>query len=184
MKNLFALMSVFLLSFGSIKSYNALSLIPGGENIAFEIYPNGIIVTGTYNIKSNNDNYNPSIHSDITKGDRIIKIGEHKVTDLNSFTSRIIDYKVECYCPITIVRKDKQYKKNLRLILDNEIYKTGLYVKERLIGVGTVSYYDPITKSYGALAHEVYDNDTESILEVRAGKSYLEDVESINKCWS
>ena len=181
MKNLFALVSVFLLSYTSLNNFNALSLIPGGENIAFEIYPNGIIITGTYDIKTDNKIYNPSIHSDIIKGDRIIEIGDYKVTDLNSFTSKINHFTNQNYCTITLVRNNKEYRRNLQLILENNVYKTGLYVKERLIGVGTVSYYDPITKSYGALAHEVYDSDSGSILEVRKGQTYLEDVESINK---
>ena len=181
MKNLFALASGFFLSYSTFTSYNALSLIPGGDNIAFEIYPDGIIVTGTYDIKYDNHIYNPSVHSDINKGDRIIKIGNYKVTDLYSFTSKINEFEAKSYCPITLKRNNKEYVKNLHLILQNNVYKTGLYVKERLLGLGTVSYYDPITKSYGALAHEVYDSDSGSILEVRTGKTYLEDVDSINK---
>ena len=181
MKNIFLAMAIFFLAITSQQQVSALSLIPGGENIAFEIYPDGIIVTGTYDVKYDASIYNPARDSDIIKGDRITKIGEHRVTDLKSFTSDFYKYKLDHKCPITISRKGQEFNKTLYLIEVDSVIKTGLYVKERILGVGTTSFYDPMTNSYGALAHEVYDNDTSSIIDVRVGSAYLEEVESISK---
>lgn len=181
MKKIILTMAIFFLSIGTPKTASALTLIPGGENIAFEIYPDGIIVTGSYNVDYNSTNYNPSRDSDIVKGDKIVKIGNYKVTDLNSFIDQFYQYKNNGYCPITIERKGTQYQKKLYLIEQNSVIKTGLYVKERILGIGTTSFYDPINNRYGALAHEVYDNDSSSIIDVRVGTIYLEEVESITK---
>lgn len=180
MKRFYLLLSICFLMISSPKVYQAYTLIPGGENIAFEIYPDGIIVTGSYDVKYENNVYNPSRDSDIIIGDRITKIGQYNVTDLNSFTKHFAKFMDEGKCEIEIKRNNKTYYKNLYLIDVDDSIKTGLYVKERLIGIGTVTYYDPQTMSYGALAHEVYDKDSNSILDVRVGKSYLEDVNSIN----
>ena len=177
MKNLIALCSFFLCLSAQTYIVNGLELIPGGENIAFTIYPDGIIVTGSYLV----GNYNPSRDSDIIKGDRIIKIGDNKVTDLHSFLKELPSYYEELNCPIKIIRNNVEYNRNLELVYKEDTYKTGLYVKERIIGLGTVSYYDPVSKSYGALGHEVYDEDSSTILQIRKGEIYLEDVESINK---
>ena len=65
--------------------------------------------------------------------------------------------------------------------MQNNQYKTGLYIKERLLGIGTVSFYDPVNKIYGALGHEVIDNDTGRMIEVKSGMSYLTEVTGINK---
>lgn len=181
MKNIFLTFAVFLFSLTTPINVFGLSLVPGGENIAFEIYPDGIIVTGSYDVKTQNLVYNPSKDSDIIKGDKITYIGENKVTDLKSFTNNFYKYKSDKICPITIKRKNKSYNRELHLIDDNSTIKTGLYVKERILGIGTTSFYDPVNKKYGALAHEVYDNDTSSIIEVRVGSTYLEEVESISK---
>lgn len=180
MKRFCLLLGICFLMITSPKVYNAYVLIPGGENIAFEIYPDGIIVTGSYDVKYENNVYNPARDSDIIKGDRIIKIGEYNVTDLNSFTKHFSKYINQGKCEVEIKRNNRSYIKNLFLIDIDDSIKTGLYVKERLLGIGTVTYYDPQTMSYGALAHEVYDNDSASIIDVRVGKSYLEEVESIN----
>ena len=181
MKNLFLTFAIFLFSLTSPINVFGLSLVPGGENIAFEIYPDGIVVTGSYDVKVGNYVYNPSTNSDILKGDKITFIGNNKVTDLKSFTNNFYKYKNDKKCPITIKRKYNTYNRELQLIDDNSIIKTGLYVKERILGIGTTSFYDPVNKKYGALAHEVYDNDTSSIIEVRVGATYLEEVEKISK---
>lgn len=181
MRKILLMMAIFLFTLVAPKIVLATTLIPGGENIAFEIYPDGIIVTGSYDVKYQNGTYNPSRDSDIIKGDRIIKIGDNKITDLSSFTSKFYKYKDSGICPITINRKGSELNRNLYLIDIDSSIKTGLYVKERILGVGTTSFYDPVNKRYGALAHEVYDNDSQSIIDVRVGKAYLEEVESISK---
>lgn len=179
MKHLLLVLVIFFLSITAPTFTNALTLIPGGENIAFEIYPDGIIVTGSYDVNIERDTYNPQRDSDVIKGDRIIRIGDRKVTDLKSFTDEFYLYKDSGIIPLIIKRKDQEYQREIRLIKDGGSYKTGLYVKERLLGVGTVSFYDPINNTYGALAHEIYDNDSQSIIDVRVGVIYLESVESI-----
>lgn len=179
MKHYLLILVILFLSISSPNIVNGLSLIPGGENIAFEIYPDGIIVTGSYDINYEDGCYNPSRDSDIVKGDRITKIDDKKVTNLDSFINQFYLYKDSGILPLTIKRGDKTLNRSLYLIKVGSSFKTGLYVKERILGVGTVSFYDPVNKKYGALAHEVYDNDTCSIIDVRVGAVYLEEVERI-----
>ena len=38
---------------------------------------------------------------------------------------------------------------------DGDNYRTGLYVKDGISGIGTLTYIDPETKIYGALGHEI-----------------------------
>ena len=82
---------------------------------------------------------------------------------------------------LTIKRNQVYLNRTVDLILQNNQYKTGLYIKERLLGIGTVSFYDPVNKIYGALGHEVIDNDTGRMIEVKSGMSYLTEVTGINK---
>ena len=78
MKNQVMSLMIFLLSISSSNSlFSALKVVPGGQNIAFEVYPSGIIVTGSYNVKTSKNTYNPSKDSDINKGDWF------KSTDVN-----------------------------------------------------------------------------------------------------
>lgn len=151
-------------------------LVPGGENIAFEVKPDGVIVTSTYDVKINKDIYNPSKHSDILKGD-IIKAAEgYKVDSLESFIKIFNHYIDKGKIELTLYRKEKKLTKTLRLIKVDDKIKTGLYVKERILGIGTVSFYDPVNHIYGALGHEIYDPDSETIVDIKSGSIYESNV--------
>lgn len=71
-----------------------------------------------------------------------------------------IDNISEDYVLIGYIRDDEIKTTNLKLYNDNQTYKTGLYVKDSVSGIGTLTYVDPNTKLFGALGHEI----TEKIL--------------------
>ena len=82
---------------------------------------------------------------------------------------------------ITYLRNNKEYKTNLELINDNGIYKTGLYVKDTISGVRTLTYIDPGTMMYGALGHEIIDKNTKTIVDIDDGKIFKSSVTGITK---
>ena len=61
------------------------------------------------------------------------------------------------------------------------VYKTGLYVKDEVTGIGTLTYIDPSTKIYGALGHEIIESTTSELVEVKTGQIFESTVTSINK---
>ena len=63
----------------------------------------------------------------------------------------------------------------------NDVYKTGLYVKDSINGVGTLTFIDPNTKLYGALGHEIIEKTTGQKLEIKDGKIYNSTVTSITR---
>ena len=135
-------------------------LIVSGKNIGIEINTNGVMVVGLYSI----NNISPAKEADIRLGDNIIK------------------YKNNNVVKITYVRGNKEYNTNLKLIKDdNNIYKTGLYVKDTISGIGTLTYIDPESGMYGALGHEIIDKNTLSIVNISGGKIYKSNVIGINK---
>jgi stage IV sporulation protein B len=49
-------------------------------------------------------------------------------------------------------------------------YKLGLWVRDSAAGVGTVTFYEPSTKSFGALGHGIADIDTEQLIDISSGE--------------
>ena len=49
-------------------------------------------------------------------------------------------------------------------------YKLGLWVRDSAAGVGTVTFYDPDSKSFGALGHGITDIDTEQLIDIASGE--------------
>lgn len=158
-----------------------LDIYPSGENIVFEMKQDGVIITGGYDLKTDSGIYNPLKHSDIEVGDLIVKVDNTSISSIETFT-RAITKKEKVYTvPLEIKRNKSKITRNLKVFnIDNQI-KTGLFVKERTLGVGTLTFIDTDNNIYGALGHEVVDNYSNNIIDVNGGSIYLEEVTNIKK---
>ena len=151
-------------------------IIASGQNIGIELVSNGIIIVGTYEV----GNTNPANIANLKIGDKIISINNKEVKSINELINMIdsVDEKTELN--VKYLRGNEEKSTILSLIKDNDgIYKTGLYVKDSINGVGTLTYIDPKTKLYGALGHEIIEKTTGRKLEIKDGKIYSSNVTSI-----
>lgn len=152
-------------------------VIPGGETIGIEVNSKGILVIGFYKV----DNTYIAKEAGFKTNDLIIEVNNQQVTTINEMvevikntTSDSINFKV------LRNNNEKSIKLNLKYESD-EVLKTGLYVKDKINGVGTLSYIDPTTKIFGSLGHEILESTTASKFEIRDGKIYEATVSSITK---
>lgn len=60
-------------------------------------------------------------------------------------------------------------------------YKLGLWVRDSAAGVGTVTFYEPSTKNFGALGHGITDIDTEELIHIASGEFVTTKILNIQK---
>ena len=149
----------------------------GGNTIGIDIKTDGILISGFYKIDGN---YNMPKET-LKVGDYITHINNEKVTDIISMSDIINKYKNNKYITLTIKRNNKVFKTNLDIIYSNGNYKTGLYVKDSITGIGTITYIDPETMIYGALGHEIIESNNENILKIKGGFIFENSITSIKK---
>lgn len=153
------------------------NVIPGGESIGIKINSDGLIVVGYYKV---DDEY--IAKKNVKIGDKIIKINNHDVSSINELTKYInSEITEDLVISLKIIRNNKVINTNLKLKEENNLLKTGLYVKDNIIGLGTLTYIDPVTKVYGALGHDIVINETNNRVEVKDGNILLSTITSINK---
>lgn len=152
-------------------------IIPGGETLGIEINSNGIMVIGFYQINGKYNKGNPAIKS----GDYITKVNNIKVNTIKELTEIIENNVAPKKVEITFLRNNKEKTTTLDLIYDEGLYKTGLYVKDSITGIGTLTYIDPESLIYGALGHEIVENNTNSIVEIKNGNIFRNVITSIDK---
>ena len=152
-------------------------LIVGGNNIGIEVKTKGILVIGTYEINGEYINKD----SNVKAGDYITKVNNNKIESINDFTSEINKEDDKTKIDIEYNRNGKSYTGSLKLVESNGEYKTGLYVKDTINGVGTLTFIDPNTKIFGALGHEIADKNTESTLNINEGSIYYSYITGITK---
>lgn len=153
-------------------------IIPGGDNIGIEVNSKGIMIVGFYEV--GNDFIGKKAGFKI--GDKIIKINNQEINNINEMITKINDNIADEKITITITRDNKEINIPLTLVKDNNnIYKTGLYVKDKINGIGTLTYIDPKTKIYGALGHEIASKETLEKVEIKDGKIFKSDITKIEK---
>ncbi len=150
-------------------------IIPGGENIGIEVKNKGIMIIGFYKI---NNSYNKN---NLKIGDIIKKVNNKEVSTINELVSTIDAEQKNNKVKLTIERNNKEITTDFELIIDDNKYKTGLYVKDSISGIGTLTYIDPNTNIYGALGHEIIESNTLKKIEVRTGSIFESNVTSIDR---
>ena len=150
-------------------------VVLGGKNIGIQIESNGVLVVGFYKVN------NILNDSKLRVGDYIIKVNNNSITNIEELIKEIEQNVKDNSVLITYRRKDIEENTILRLEQINGVYKTGLYVKDSLTGLGTLTYIDPETKIYGALGHEIIESTSNSKVEIKTGNIFKSDVTSITK---
>lgn len=152
------------------------NIIVGGETIGIEAYSKGIVVVGFYKV---NGKY---IASETLKvGDTILEIEGVSVSSIKEMTS-LIDKNIKNGKVNALIKRNNKTKKVvLNLVKDGSVYKTGLYIKEKVTGIGTLTYIDPETKIYGSLGHEIMISESTNRVEVRKGEIYKSFVNGIDR---
>ena len=151
-------------------------LIASGKTIGIEVNANGVLIVGFYEVEGKEIGKNAGFEI----GDIITKINNKKVFSI----SNMLESLKEKNTNVTFTIKRNNIEKEIKMSLkpdENNILKTGLYVKDQINGIGTLTYIDPKTKRFGALGHEILETTTAQKFEIKDGKIYNANVSNIRK---
>lgn len=173
-KTIVVLLGLSILSPLNVLAYSDY-IIPGGRNIGIEVNSEGVIVVGFYKI-SGKQNKNT-----LEVGDIITKVEDVHVNSIEELVKTIDQKQQNGSVTLTVIHNNKTREVEFKLIYENDVYKTGLYVKDSISGIGTLTYIDPETKIYGALGHEITESTTHKTIEVKDGSIFKSKVSSIDR---
>ena len=158
-------------------------VIPIGTTIGLKLYTDGVLVVGMSEIEDINNEYvKPYENSDIKEGDRIVEVNGTAITctaDLIENVNKSNGNTVK----IKYVNSDNVYNTDevKPAKVSNSQYKLGLWVRDAAAGVGTITFYEPSTKNFGALGHGIVDIDTGELIDIANGELTTANVISLVK---
>lgn len=151
----------------TLKVLEEREVIPGGETIGIRLYSDGLIVVGVGKISENGKS--PGEKAGIKVGDVITRVNGNTVGAPEELSSLIAETEGELELEI----KSGEDVKKIYVTPEASEYdrqkRIGLWVRDSTAGVGTLTYINPDSLSYGALGHSVSDADTGVRFEVRRG---------------
>lgn len=152
-------------------------VIASGETIGIEVNSKGVLIVDFYEI---DDKY-PAKDAGFEIGDKITKINNQKIQSISDMVNAL-EQKNNQETEFTIIRGTTEKTISFKLVEDDKkVLKTGLYVKDQINGIGTLTYIDPATKRFGALGHEIIETTTAQKFEIKDGKIFDATVSNIEK---
>lgn len=146
-------------------------VIPIGSVAGIKLYTNGVLVVGMSEIQGiDNKKYKPYESSGIQEGDRIIAVNNTDIENTKDLMKNV-NMSNGNEVKIKYVHNQKSLECSIKPIeTSSKEYKLGLWVRDSAAGVGTVTFYEPSSKSFGALGHGITDIDTEQLIDIASGE--------------
>lgn len=148
-------------------------LIPVGKVIGLEVQEERVFVAG----------FDPSLgeaarSAGLREGDQITEIDGRQIrcTEDVRKALTVSDGDVD----ISIVREKAVHQLEVQPSITSDGPKLGVFLRQGITGVGTVTFYDPDSGIFGALGHGVNDTNGDLVSMV-SGSAYAASVETIKK---
>lgn len=134
-------------------------VIPGGDSIGLQLNT-GIIVTGKYDVKTKDGDLSPWDKSDIEVGDKILEVNNQVVNKIGDLLKIISKSSNNQDVLMKLKRENQLIMTSCKVIkAENDKMSLGLYVKDEVLGVGTMTFIKSTQKTYAALGHSVIPDE-------------------------
>ena len=130
-----------------------------GIPVGIRLRSHGVIITGFMGFTTENNEYiSPAKEAGLREGDRIVGINGHSVEGIDDMQGAI-DSCSDTKIIVVAENSQGKFAKEVKLYRDvetNEL-RLGIWGRDSVSGIGTLTFYNEKTKTYGALGHAISD---------------------------
>ena len=145
------------------------TVIPLGKAVGIKLFADGALVVAVEN------------STVLQKGDLLLKLGGEEVSSIEEVQSLLRESGG------AVMTMEVQRGERLLSLADTPkqgadgVWRLGVWIRDSMAGVGTVTYYDPATQTYGALGHGITDVDTAQLMTLQKGSIMPTTVKAVKK---
>ena len=155
-------------------------IYPSGMAIGIYMETDGVLVLSTEKIQGmDGEIYEPAKNL-IKSGDYIVGINGKTIVNKKELIQAVGKLKTKEVI-LTVRRNKETIDVKIKAVeVERGDYKLGIWVKDNVQGLGTVTY---ITENgeFGALGHGIHDSETDQLLEISNGVSYKTKLTGVTK---
>lgn len=146
-------------------------VIPGGGTVGIKLYAKGLVITET-------ESRMAARQAGLRRGDTILEADGREIGTLEQLR-RIV--QTGRTLSLTVLRDGREAEFLVSPSETDEGYRLGASVRGSIAGIGTVTFYDPETKIFGALGHGVNEPGGAELLPMASGFLVRSSVASVKK---
>ena len=148
----------------------------GGMPFGLTMYTGGVIVV---NVSGEEDS--PARIAGLRENDVITAADGESITS-NEQLQEIITSSDGADIELSVLRGKSPISISITPTPDDEgSYTAGMWIRDSTAGLGTITYFDESTHSFGALGHGICDRDTGMLMPLGSGQAVKAEITSVTK---
>ena len=127
-------------------------LVPVGRTVGIEASTDGLLVVSLSEVETAEGKVSPAAEGGIQPGDMIVRLGNCEVSTSEDFAKAAACLDGSPVA-VQLMRGGEliQYTVTPALSAEDGCWRLGLWLRDGIAGIGTVTFYDPETGLFGAL---------------------------------
>ena len=157
----------------SLQVMPSVSLVAAGHSVGVSLRSQGVLVVGFATIEDDAGASSPGREAGLRLGDRITTLNGH--TELDGATiARLVDEsgRRNEQVELTVLRGagEVMLRAVPRSCRETGKYRLGVFVRDTAVGIGTLTFVDRESMTFGALGHVIADADTGEPITLGSGR--------------
>ncbi len=161
----FRLMGLLPLKTVAVSVDQARTLVPGGQSVGIAMSTDGVVVVGLSDPGGTISS--PARLAGVRPGDILTTVNGQPLKSSEALSEAVAPGDT---LTLSLERGGQPITLSVTPVQDaGGVNRLGLWVRDSTAGIGTLTFYDPESGSYGALGHAITDADTGVILPIDSG---------------
>ncbi|MGM9521641.1 MAG: SpoIVB peptidase [Oscillospiraceae bacterium] len=161
--------AALILSGGAFAAELPTELVPVGQAVGISIKTQGVIVSELSEMETENGRISPAKDAGILPGDVITMVNGVEVCSTEDMV-KALEKTSDGPIAVRLTRDGEERQVTVTPYCGEDENFLGVWVRDSLTGIGTVTYYDPESGTFGALGHSISDSETGLIIPLREGE--------------
>ncbi|MCI9445041.1 MAG: SpoIVB peptidase [Oscillospiraceae bacterium] len=154
-------------------------LVPVGHTIGIKLFAEGVVVIGLAEVDTGSAVLTPGADCGLQVGDVIEEANGKGVESSEHFAALL-----QCggVVELAVTRGEQELTLSAEPVQGADgTWRLGAWIRDSMAGIGTVTFYDPSTGTFGALGHGITDLDTGLLMPLGDGAVMNSSVKAVKR---
>lgn len=156
-------------------------VVPLGRAVGIKLFSDGVLVVGLSELETQAGAMNPGRSCGLRAGDIITHINGQEVDTIEQ-VQRILKEEGGQPMVLRTSRGGKTVQLTAQAVQNTQgDYQLGVWLRDSMAGIGTMTFYDPASGAFAALGHGINDVDTAQLMPLESGNIMYATVAGVKK---
>ena len=144
-------------------------VLPIGRAVGIKLFSDGVLVVGLSPVETSSGDRYPGRDCGLKTGDVITHMDGSEVNTIEEVQALLAE-KADQPMTLQAMRGERQVQLRTAAVENRSgVYQLGVWLRDSMAGIGTVTFYDPHSGVFAALGHGISDADTARLMPLESG---------------